>query len=70
MEVNAYHYAYHQCLGILQGLTAPPGVGQSDVPGLQLALAVIISLYVLRDKKRLDLGKQLASRLHIAVIKA
>ena len=44
----------------LQGLTDPPGVAQADVPGLQLALAVIISLYVLRDKKRLGLGEQLS----------
>lgn len=43
----------------LQGLTDPPGVAQTDVPGLQLALAVIASLYVLRDRKRLDLGNGL-----------
>ena len=47
--------------GVLQGLNEPPGAAQTDVPGLQLALAVIVSLYVLRDKKRLDLGKQLLS---------
>lgn len=47
--------------GALQGLNEPPGAAQTDVPGLQLALAVIVSLYVLRDKKRLDLGKQLLS---------
>ncbi len=41
----------------LQGLTDPPGVAQADVPGLQLALAVIISLYIFRDKKRLGLGQ-------------
>lgn len=40
---------------LVQGLTDPPGVAQTDVPGLQLALAVIASLYVLRDRKRLDL---------------
>lgn len=45
--------------GVLQGLNEPPGASQADVPGLQLALAVIVSLYVLRDKKRLDLGNQL-----------
>lgn len=44
---------------MLQGLNEPPGAAQADVPGLQLALAVIVSLYVLRDKKRLDLGKHL-----------
>ena len=40
----------------MQGVTSPPGLGQSDVPGLQLALAVIVSIYSLRDKKRLTLG--------------
>ena len=42
----------------LQGLTDPPGVAQTDIPGLQLALAVIISLYIFRDKKRLGLGER------------
>lgn len=40
----------------MQGVTSPPGPGQSDVPGLQLALAVIVSIYSLRDRKRLTLG--------------
>ena len=57
-------YAYHQCMNVLQGLNEPPGAAQTDVPGLQLALAVIVSLYVLRDRKRLDLGKQLLSIGH------
>lgn len=42
---------------LVQGLNDPPGVAQADVPGLQLALAVIISLYVLRDKKSLGLAR-------------
>ncbi|KAL0020029.1 hypothetical protein WJX77_005651 [Trebouxia sp. C0004] len=42
---------------LIQGLTDPPGVAQTDVPGLQLALAVIISLYIFRDKKRLGLAR-------------
>ena len=42
----------------VQGLNDPPGVAQADIPGLQLALAVIISLYVLRDKKSLGLGER------------
>lgn len=44
---------------VLQALTDPPGVAQTDVPGLQLAIAVIASLYILRDKKRIGLGKTL-----------
>lgn len=42
---------------LLQALTDPPGVAQSDVPSLQLAIAVIVSLYVFRDKKRLGLAR-------------
>ncbi len=48
-----------RCMCVLQALTDPPGVAQTDVPGLQLAIAVIASLYILRDKKRIGLGKTL-----------
>lgn len=45
--------------GCLQGLSEPPYVAQRDVPGLQLALAAAIAVYLLREKKRVSLGAPL-----------
>ena len=42
--------------GCLQGLSEPPYVAQRDVPGLQLAIAAAIAVYLLREKKRVSLG--------------
>lgn len=49
-------------LWLPQGLAEPPGMGRSDIPGLQLALAVGATTYLLRDRKRLSLRAPLASR--------
>ena len=38
-----------------QGLAESPGVARNDIPGLQLALAVGATTYLLRDRKRLSL---------------
>ena len=46
-------------VGCLQGLSEPPYVAQRDVPGLQLALAAAIAVYLLREKKRVSLGAPL-----------
>eukprot|EP00891_Asterochloris_glomerata_P004950 jgi/Astpho2/4950/e_gw1.00070.66.1_t len=41
----------------IQGLSEPPYVAQRDVPGLQLALAAAIAVYLLREKKRVSLAR-------------
>ena len=38
-----------------QGLAETPGMARNDIPGLQLALAVGATTYLLRDRKRLSL---------------
>ncbi len=43
---------------LFQGLTEPsPAASSADVPGLQLALGTAASVYLLREHKRLGLGK-------------
>ncbi|KAK9836137.1 hypothetical protein WJX81_004315 [Elliptochloris bilobata] len=42
---------------LAQGLAEPPGMGRNDIPGLQLALAVGATTYLLRDRKRLSLQR-------------
>ena len=43
---------------LAQGLLAPsPAAAAADVPGLQLALGLASSVYVLREAKRVGLGK-------------
>ena len=48
---------------LAQGLTADPASPTADVPGLQLALGLAATVYLLRDKKRVGLGKAAALAL-------
>ncbi len=45
-----------------QGLAEPPGTAH-DIPGLQLALAVGATTYLLRDRKRLSLRAPCCGRM-------
>lgn len=42
---------------LLQGFTNPPVPGGSDIPGLQLALGVAVSIYAFRERKKLSLAR-------------
>jgi hypothetical protein len=44
---------------LIQGLTEPAVVAQTDVPGLQLAAGTFASVYLLRDRKKVGLARAL-----------